>query len=121
MANLGELAARIAKDACDKLVCLPDVTAVCITMVGARELPLGWIVYQPKQDAHAVTIDAIARLSDHIETLTRILKELEGKHGVDGDGQNRAAVGGAQGEQSQPDRGADTAGDEDTIPHTPST
>lgn len=117
MTKLDELAARIAKDACDKLVCLPDVTAVCITLVGSRELPLGWIVYQPEQDARVVTIDAIARLSDHIETLTRILKELEGGHGVDGNGQDRAAVGSAQGEQSQPDRGTDAAGDEDTVPH----
>ena len=92
--KLGELALLIAKEAGEKLVRIPGIDAVCITLVGdGSAIPLGLAMCNHEKSGRATTVRAIARLSDHIEVLTRALLAEEELHVGTVDGQNGQGVG----------------------------
>ena len=81
--NLNSLAIEMSHDAGKKLLKVPGVRAVMVTMVG-DEVPLGVIVYDKKHQGADTLLNAIARLSEHISVLT---------HGLTGEKHGQAANG----------------------------
>lgn len=101
MGDLNELALMIAKEAAEKLVRIPEIDAVCVTLVSkSNDVPLGLSVVHPEQTGRATTTRAISKLSAHIDVLTQALLEEEQSHGRTVDGQDGEGVG-EQG-QAQP-------------------
>ena len=107
--ELNELALILAKDAAAKIVRITGIDAVCITLAGSAEIPLGIILTHPKKTDAMTRIKAIKALSDHIDVLARsIMEEEHGRSRQDG-----PEVGGPQRSQRQPDAGGRQATDED--------
>ena len=105
--QLAELATMLARDAAEKLVHIPGVDAVCVTLVGSGSIPLGIILMDPDKCDGLTSIRAIRKLSDHIEVLARAIEEQHAKSGQDG-----PSLGESGHAQHQPDGSRTKAGDE---------
>ena len=81
------------------------VEGVAITLVGPRSLPLGALVVAKDSNNPETIIKGIARLSDHIELLTRPLLPEEEDHA----GDHSESVGGEGALQADADAGAPAA------------
>lgn len=115
--QLDELAMMLSKEAAEKLVRIPGIDAVCITLVGADEVPLGIILSHPDKYDGVLLLKAIRKLSDHIDTLAKsIIEEIHARSGKNG-----PHVGGPERAQCQPDASGQQAGIEDRCNEPPST
>ena len=111
--ELSELALILAREAGEKLVRIPGIDAVCVTLVGKdKSTPLGLIICHPEKFNRNTTVRSIARLSDHIEVLTQAMLEPEETNGRTVDGQDRPVLGTEGQAQPVADAGAEQAADE---------
>ena len=111
--ELSELAMMLAKEVGEKLVRIPGIDAVCVTLVGKdKSAPLGLIICHPERINRDTAVRSIARLSDHIEVLTQAMLEPEGTNGRTGDGQDSAVLGAAEHPQPVADGSHEQTADE---------
>lgn len=75
--ELNKLTMQLIEESGRKLVNIPGIQAILVTIVGDAGTPIGAVVYHNEHQSGYTLLQGIARLSEHIRTLARALGEAD--------------------------------------------
>lgn len=92
--TLNKLTMQLIEESGHKLVNIPGVHAVLVTLVGEPGIPVGAIVYHNEHQSGYTLLRGIVKLSEHVRTLALALGEAN-------EGRNRSSVERPRGDRDE--------------------